>query len=153
MSPIVVELQEVSKAYGAIAALVRADLAAHEGELLSLLGPSGCGQTTTLNVIAGFVPPGGGRVLIDGAVFQSYALFPPSRSTSSPTRFFSPRAEPRRRQLEQRLRQDRGEERNTTGERTKIAPPMRSAPPRSAAKQAAAVVHPPFMNCTGGSRR
>ncbi len=58
-----------------------------EGELLCLLGTSGCGKTTILNMFAGFLPPSAGQVLLRGRpitgieprcgmVFQSYALFP-----------------------------------------------------------------------------
>jgi spermidine/putrescine ABC transporter ATP-binding subunit len=60
------------------------------GEFFSLLGPSGSGKTTTLMMVAGFVHPDGGSVLIDGRdigavppqkrgfgmVFQNYAIFP-----------------------------------------------------------------------------
>jgi putative spermidine/putrescine transport system ATP-binding protein len=60
------------------------------GELVTLLGASGSGKSTTLNVIAGLVPTTGGHVRFDGKpvekraahdrdigmVFQSYALFP-----------------------------------------------------------------------------
>jgi len=66
------------------------DLAVEKGEFVSLLGPSGYGKTTTLQMIAGFVEPTAGRITLDGAdllavrpnkrglgiVFQSYALFP-----------------------------------------------------------------------------
>ncbi|MBI2204449.1 MAG: ABC transporter ATP-binding protein [Candidatus Rokubacteria bacterium] len=90
MARTVVQLERVTKSYGAVRALDAIELAVYEGELLSLLGPSGCGKTTTLNVIAGFVEPDAGRVSIDGSdvtavpayrrglgvVFQSYALFP-----------------------------------------------------------------------------
>jgi ABC-type Fe3+/spermidine/putrescine transport system ATPase subunit len=60
------------------------------GELTCLLGASGCGKTTTLRMIGGFLQPDAGRILIDGAdvstlaperrptamVFQNYALWP-----------------------------------------------------------------------------
>jgi NitT/TauT family transport system ATP-binding protein len=56
-------------------------------ELVCLLGASGCGKTTMLNLFAGFIQPTQGRVLLHGqpitrieprcgVVFQSYALFP-----------------------------------------------------------------------------
>lgn len=60
------------------------------GEFVTLLGPSGAGKTTALNIIAGFVKPQAGHVVVDGEaidghtpqergmgfVFQDYALFP-----------------------------------------------------------------------------
>src|SRR5208282_2527173 len=60
------------------------------GEFFSLLGPSGSGKTTTLMMIAGFVTPDAGTILLDdkeivntppqhrgfGMVFQNYAIFP-----------------------------------------------------------------------------
>ncbi|GAA0936144.1 ABC transporter ATP-binding protein [Nonomuraea longicatena] len=73
-----------------VLALDDVDLAAPPGRITALLGPSGCGKTTILRVIAGYLRPGGGRVLLNGRdatalpperrdigmVFQSYALFP-----------------------------------------------------------------------------
>jgi len=84
------QLQGLSKRYGAMDAVVATDLAIEKGEFVSLLGPSGCGKTTTLQMIAGFVDVSAGRILLAGrdithakpssrglgVVFQSYALFP-----------------------------------------------------------------------------
>jgi NitT/TauT family transport system ATP-binding protein len=62
-------------------------LEVHEGEFLCLIGASGCGKSTMLNMFAGFIQPTAGRVLLRGQsitrieprcgmVFQAYALFP-----------------------------------------------------------------------------
>lgn len=84
-------IRGLSKTYpGAIQAVRKVDLDVESGEFLSLLGSSGCGKTTTLQMVAGFVSPTSGTVLLDGQdityalpekrdmgiVFQSYALFP-----------------------------------------------------------------------------
>jgi spermidine/putrescine transport system ATP-binding protein len=85
-----VDLNNVSKAFGAVAAVKNLSLAVREGEFLTLLGPSGCGKTTTLRLVNGFEVPDEGTVSIGGhvvnavppyrrnvnTVFQSYALFP-----------------------------------------------------------------------------
>jgi spermidine/putrescine transport system ATP-binding protein len=85
-----VELVNVSKRFGEVAAVDDVNLSIGEGEFFSLLGPSGCGKTTTLRMIAGFEHPTGGEIYIEGVpvagvppfrrnvntVFQSYALFP-----------------------------------------------------------------------------
>ena len=85
-----IEIDNVTRAYGAFLALDKASLAIREGEFFSLLGPSGCGKTTLLRMIAGFDNPTSGTIAIDGQpmagipanarptnmVFQSYAIFP-----------------------------------------------------------------------------
>jgi len=84
------ELQNVSKLFGTVAAVKDFNLAVEQGAFVSLLGPSGCGKTTTLRMIAGFEMPDAGTITLDGAditkvppnkrgtgmVFQAYALFP-----------------------------------------------------------------------------
>jgi NitT/TauT family transport system ATP-binding protein len=50
---------------GARAALSGVDLDVREGEFVALIGASGCGKTTLLNVIAGLVPLADGAVMID----------------------------------------------------------------------------------------
>jgi ABC-type nitrate/sulfonate/bicarbonate transport system ATPase subunit len=67
--------------------LQNVDLAVAENEFVTLVGRSGCGKTTLLNIIAGLVEASAGEVLVDGAavtgpgrgkgmVFQQQALFP-----------------------------------------------------------------------------
>src|SRR5690349_10654905 len=85
-----VEVANVSKRYGLLAALDSVSIAFSDGEFFGLLGPSGSGKTTLLRAIAGFVVPDSGAISFDGErvenvpvhrrsigmVFQSYALFP-----------------------------------------------------------------------------
>ncbi|MGN6392579.1 MAG: ABC transporter ATP-binding protein [Gemmatimonadales bacterium] len=86
----VVALERVVKRFGDTVAVRDVDLAVSRGEFFSLLGPWGCGKTTTLRLIAGFEQPSAGRVLLEGrdvsrvppyrrnvnTVFQHFALFP-----------------------------------------------------------------------------
>jgi spermidine/putrescine ABC transporter ATP-binding subunit len=85
-----VRLESVIKSYGSTVVVDGVSLSIDKGEFVTLLGASGSGKTTCLRMIAGFVTPNSGRVLIDdkdvtnvpphrrdtGMVFQQYALFP-----------------------------------------------------------------------------
>jgi len=80
----------VSVAYGGTRVLTDITLDVARGELVALLGSSGCGKTTLLRSIAGFVMPQAGRIRVAGRditalppekrgtamMFQSYALWP-----------------------------------------------------------------------------
>jgi NitT/TauT family transport system ATP-binding protein len=70
-----------------VSAVKDVDFKIAPGEFICLLGPTGCGKSTILNVIAGFIEPTAGEVLLDGhtiqepgpergMVFQKHALFP-----------------------------------------------------------------------------
>ena len=87
-------IENVRQSYGALDALRDVSLTVAPGEVLCLLGASGCGKTTLLRLAAGVEAPSGGRILLDGVevagpdqfvppekrgvglVFQDYALFP-----------------------------------------------------------------------------
>ncbi len=88
------KIKNISKKFGKIEVLNNINLEIKKGEIVSLLGESGSGKSTVLNIIAGFEEVDQGsiiykdRVLIDdavfiepqdrniGFVFQNYALFP-----------------------------------------------------------------------------
>ena len=90
MTRTLLDIVEVTKNFGRVAAIDGVSLAIRENEFFALLGPSGCGKTTLLRMLAGFEAPSAGKILLDGKdistvppnrrpvnlMFQSYALFP-----------------------------------------------------------------------------
>jgi putrescine transport system ATP-binding protein len=88
--PPYLRLERIGKRYDATAAVDAINLDIDRGEVFCLLGESGSGKTTLLRMLAGFVMPDAGRVILDGVditdwppyrrpvnmMFQSYALFP-----------------------------------------------------------------------------
>src|SRR5213595_4313079 len=91
IAPSKLAIEGVSKSFrsasGTVLALDRVSLNVAEGEFVCLVGASGCGKTTLLNIIAGLEKPDSGTVLADGkpvtgpgrerlVMFQEPALFP-----------------------------------------------------------------------------
>ncbi|MBI2735540.1 MAG: ABC transporter ATP-binding protein [Rhodospirillales bacterium] len=88
----IIDAQGLEKIYAArdgkpIQALAPVTLQVPEGEFLTIVGPSGCGKSTLLKMVAGLIPPTGGKLLFNGKplsgpqrnmgiVFQSAVLFP-----------------------------------------------------------------------------
>ena len=85
-----IEFQNTTCKFKEFLALDSISFGVERGEFFSLLGPSGSGKTTTLRLVAGFLQPSSGKILIEGkesssippfkrnvnTVFQDYALFP-----------------------------------------------------------------------------
>ena len=84
------ELKNIRKSFGGHKVLDDISLEVQDGEIVSILGPSGGGKTTLLNVILGIIDIDGGKLIYNGKdmtrvpmeqrgfniVFQDYALFP-----------------------------------------------------------------------------
>jgi len=64
---VLLELKQVSKAYGALKAVDMVSLAVDDGEALAVIGPNGAGKTTLFNLITGDVAPTQGRVVFAGS--------------------------------------------------------------------------------------
>ncbi|MCY6371362.1 ABC transporter ATP-binding protein [Clostridium ganghwense] len=85
-----VRICNVTKKFGDMKAVSKANIDIREGEFFTLLGPSGCGKTTILRMIAGFYKQNEGEIYFGeqlmnnipphkrniGMVFQNYAIFP-----------------------------------------------------------------------------
>ena len=86
----IISLKYITVSYDGEQVLSSFCLDIHDGEFLTLLGSSGCGKTTVLRTIGGFIKPDAGDVFFYGenitalpphkrevnTIFQKYALFP-----------------------------------------------------------------------------
>lgn len=84
------EVKGLKKSFGEKNIVDDLSFSLEKGRLMCILGSSGCGKTTTLNMIGGFLKKDSGSIILDGeeisekepedrpvtTVFQSYALFP-----------------------------------------------------------------------------
>jgi branched-chain amino acid transport system ATP-binding protein len=75
---VLLELDGVSKFYGALKAVDTVKLAVTDGEALGVIGPNGAGKSTMFNLITGDVAPTAGRVLFGGS--DMTATLPHARS-------------------------------------------------------------------------
>ena len=84
------ELSHIQKSFDGVSVLKDISIQVEDGEIVSILGPSGCVKTTLLNIILGIVEADAGTIVYNGEdltrtvmekrgfniVFQDYALFP-----------------------------------------------------------------------------
>ena len=62
----VLEIRNVSKRFGGLAAVKGVSFALYPGEILFIIGPNGAGKTTLFNLISGFLHPDEGAILFEG---------------------------------------------------------------------------------------
>ncbi|MBB5871818.1 multiple sugar transport system ATP-binding protein [Allocatelliglobosispora scoriae] len=105
-----IETRDLTKAYGRRMVVDHVTMTVEQGEFIALLGPTGCGKTTILRLIAGLEDPTSGVVLLDGVdtsqipardrglamVFQEFAPYPHmsvAENIAAPMRFGASGAE------------------------------------------------------------
>jgi branched-chain amino acid transport system ATP-binding protein len=60
------EIRDVSKAFGGVQAVSHVSLDVPKGEIMSVIGPNGAGKTSLLNMVSGFYHPDTGRIVLEG---------------------------------------------------------------------------------------
>ena len=85
-----IEIRNITKSYGEREILKDISFDINEGEIISIVGPSGTGKSTLLRIICGILDEDGGSILVDGEdltdlppekrntlmMFQNFELFP-----------------------------------------------------------------------------
>jgi branched-chain amino acid transport system ATP-binding protein len=73
-------VQGVSRTFGATRAVDNVSFAVQPGELLGLIGPNGAGKSTLFNLIAGAMPPSGGKIVLDGTDVTGWKSYDMARA-------------------------------------------------------------------------
>ena len=68
------EINNLSKRYGAIDAVKNISFRLRANEIIGILGPNGCGKTTTIGMILGLLKPTKGKVLINGLEIENHRV-------------------------------------------------------------------------------
>jgi len=63
---VILETENLEKAFGGLQAVNRVSIAIEKGELSSIIGPNGAGKSTLFNLITGYLPPDSGKILFKG---------------------------------------------------------------------------------------
>jgi len=67
MAEAMLEVKGLTKSFGGLKALTNLSFAVERGAIIGLIGPNGAGKTTVFNLVAGFLPPTSGEILLEGA--------------------------------------------------------------------------------------
>ncbi len=65
-APVILEMRNISKTFGAVTALVDASIKLHRGEVLALVGDNGAGKSTLIKILSGFHQPDAGAIILNG---------------------------------------------------------------------------------------
>ena len=66
MSELAIDIKNLKKSYNNIEAVKNINFKIYKGSIVGLLGPNGCGKTTTIGMMLGLIKPSSGSVLING---------------------------------------------------------------------------------------
>lgn len=66
MAAYAIELRNINKSFGSVAANKNVNLTVRQGEILALLGENGSGKTTLMNMLSGIYKPDSGQIFVDG---------------------------------------------------------------------------------------
>jgi simple sugar transport system ATP-binding protein len=65
-TPVLLEMRNISKTFGAVTALVDVSIRLREGEVLALVGDNGAGKSTLIKILSGFHQPDAGSIVLNG---------------------------------------------------------------------------------------
>ena len=68
-------VENLSKNYSENKAVNNINFKIGENEIVGLLGPNGCGKTTTIAMILGLLKPSSGKILVDGIDMENNRIF------------------------------------------------------------------------------
>ena len=71
MNNISIEIKNLNKRYNNIEAVKNINFTINKGSIVGLLGPNGCGKTTTIGMMLGLIKPSSGTVFINGQNIES----------------------------------------------------------------------------------
>ncbi|MFM9973463.1 MAG: ABC transporter ATP-binding protein [Beijerinckiaceae bacterium] len=71
MHDTILHVETLSKSFGGVRAVRNLSFEVYAGEILGLIGPNGSGKSTTVNLLAGLMPPTAGSILLGGESIES----------------------------------------------------------------------------------